>query len=65
MDPEWLAAANASGATAGKMISPQSIAIAASATGQPDSEGKMLGKTILYCVVYVVLMGIIVYVFNP
>ncbi|HEY5467067.1 MAG TPA: L-lactate permease [Clostridia bacterium] len=65
MNPEWLAAANASGATAGKMISPQSIAIAASATGQPDSEGKMLGKTILYCIVYVVLLGIIVFAFNP
>ncbi|HAN6483424.1 TPA: L-lactate permease, partial [Escherichia coli] len=30
IDPNWLAAANTSGATGGKMISPQSIAIAVS-----------------------------------
>lgn len=28
MSPAWLAAANTGGATAGKMISPQSIAVA-------------------------------------
>ena len=33
MSPYWLAAANTGGATAGKMISPQSIAVAAAATG--------------------------------
>jgi len=61
MDPEWLAAANASGATAGKMISPQSISIATSSTGLGGSESKILGKTLKYCVVYVVLIGVVVW----
>jgi lactate permease len=61
MDPEWLATANASGATAGKMISPQSISIATSSTGLGGSESKILGKTLKYCVVYVVLIGVVVW----
>lgn len=57
----WLVAANTSGATAGKMISPQSIAIATSATGLLGSEGKILNKTILFCMIYVSILGILVY----
>ncbi len=64
MGQEWIAAANASGATAGKMISPQSIAIATSATGLDNCEGKLLGKTYKYCVIYVIILGIIIFVFN-
>mgnify|MGYP005835515887 CR=1 FL=1 len=59
---EWLAAANASGATAGKMISPQSISIAATSTGLTNSEGKMLSYTLKYCIIYVILMGILVFI---
>jgi len=61
---EWIAASNASGATAGKMISPQSIAIATAATDLTGQEGKILNKTVKYCVVYVLIMGIIVYIFS-
>jgi lactate permease len=61
MNAEWLAAANASGATAGKMISPQSISIATSATGLQGSEGKILGKTLKYCVMYAALIGVVVW----
>ncbi|MCX7922157.1 MAG: L-lactate permease [Clostridia bacterium] len=64
IDPEWLTAANASGATAGKMISPQSISIATAATGLSGSEGKILGTTVKYCIVYVILMGILIYAFS-
>lgn len=60
-NPVWLTAANASGATAGKMISPQSISIATSSTGLAGSEGKILGVTIKYCVVYAVLIGVVVW----
>lgn len=60
LDPEWITAANASGATAGKMISPQSISIAASVTGLTDMESKMLRFTLKYCLGYVVLMGVVV-----
>ena len=48
IDPYWIAAANTAGATAGKMISPQSIAIATSATGLIGSEGKILSTTVKY-----------------
>lgn len=62
LSPEWLTAANAAGATAGKMISPQSIAIAASSTDLTNQEGKILETTFSYCIVYVVMMGILVFV---
>lgn len=61
IDPYWIAAANTAGATAGKMISPQSIAIATSATGLIGKEGEILGKTARYCLGYVVILGLIVY----
>ena len=61
IDEYWLAAANTAGATAGKMISPQSIAIATSATGLIGQEGKILQSTLPYCLGYVVLLGLMVY----
>lgn len=60
----WITAANASGATAGKMISPQSIAIATSATGLSGFEGKILARTIKYSLAFVIFMGVLVYVVN-
>lgn len=63
-DPTWITAANTTGATAGKMISPQSIAIATSATGQIGTEGEILRSTIGYCLAYTVLLGIWVYFVN-
>ena len=38
--------ANTCGATAGKMISPQSIAVATAATGLAGKEGKILNSTL-------------------
>lgn len=61
MSPYWLAAANTCGATAGKMISPQSIAVATAATGLVGAEGKILNQTIKFCLVYVIVLGAIVY----
>jgi len=62
INPYWLAAANTAGATGGKMISPQSIAVATAATGLVGSEGKILNQTLKYCLVYVLFLGIFVYV---
>lgn len=62
IDPYWIAAANTAGATAGKMISPQSIAIATSATGLIGSEGKIFGSTLKFCLGYVIILGILVYI---
>ncbi|HEY5560666.1 MAG TPA: L-lactate permease [Clostridiaceae bacterium] len=61
MSPYWLAAANTGGATAGKMISPQSIAVATAATGIVGAEGKILKATMKFCLVYVVILGLIVF----
>ncbi|MDK2563142.1 L-lactate permease [Romboutsia sedimentorum] len=61
ISPYWIAAANTAGATAGKMISPQSIAIAASATGLIGKEGKIFSSTVKFCLGYVIILGILVY----
>ena len=65
ISPYWLAAANTAGATAGKMISPQSIAVATAATGIIGSEGKILQATLKVCIVYVVVIGVVVYFGAP
>ena len=62
VDPYWLAAANTSGATGGKMISPQSIAVATSATGLIGQEGTIFKSTVKFCLGYVFVLGILVYV---
>jgi lactate permease len=62
-DPCWIAAANAAGATAGKMISPQSIAVASSATGQQGREGELLRGTVLHALAYALVLGTIVLAF--
>lgn len=61
MSPYWLAAANTGGATAGKMISPQSIAVATAATGLQGAEGKILNATLKFCLAYVIVLGLIAY----
>ena len=57
----WLIAANSAGATAGKMISPQSIALGVAAIGVPGSDGKIMSKTIGWCALYIVIVCIICY----
>ncbi|MEG0509310.1 MAG: L-lactate permease [Eubacterium sp.] len=65
VDPYWIAAANMAGATAGKMISPQSIAVATAATGLIGSEGKILTSTMKFCAIYVVIIGLVVFFGGP
>lgn len=60
INPYWLAAANMAGATAGKMISPQSIAIATGATGLDGEEGVILKKALFYCLLYTVVLCLVV-----
>lgn len=64
VSPDWLSAANTVGATGGKIISPQSIAIATSAGNQQGKEGEILKAAIPYALVYVIITGIIVYIFS-
>jgi len=59
----WITAANTSGACAGKLISPQSIAIATSATGLIGREGDILNITFKYLLIFIVGLGLISYWF--
>ncbi len=57
----WLVAANTAGATGGKIISPQSIAVATSAIGQQGQEGVILKKAVPFALGYIVITGLMVY----
>ena len=58
-----MASAGNIGATAGKMISPQSIVIAATAVGLLGKEGMIMRRTIKYTIPYVLVLGVLVMVF--
>lgn len=58
----WLVAANSLGTSAGKMLSPQNIAIGCAACGQNGKDGELLGKVAPYAFAYVILMMIEVFV---
>ncbi len=54
-------ASNTAGATGGKMISPQNIAIAASTVGLIGKEGDMLRTTLKFALGYALILGILVF----
>lgn len=58
---DWLASANSSGATGGKIISPQSIAIATAACDMKDADDAILRKALPYALAYILICGLIVY----
>lgn len=60
-DGSWLAAANTAGATGGKIISPQSIAVATSAIGQQGQEGAILKSAFPYALAYIIIVGVVTY----
>ncbi len=60
MDPLLAVAANASGGVAGKMISPQSIAVAAAAVGLVGKESELLKYTFKHSIVILLIICIIV-----
>ncbi|MBE6085622.1 MAG: L-lactate permease [Selenomonas ruminantium] len=59
----WIAAANATGACAGKLIAPQSIAIGVAAIGIAGrgSESHLLALTMKVYLPFIVMLGILVY----
>ena len=63
-EPSWFAAANTVGATGGKIISPQSIAIATSACSQQGEEGTIMKKALPYALFYIIVAGLMVYFFG-
>lgn len=62
MDPYWIVGLNSLGVGAGKMLSPQSIAIALSAVGGLKEDSKLLKMILPYGAIFLVLMSILAYV---
>jgi len=61
ISPILTGAANTSGGVMGKMISPQSLAVACAATGMVGEEGTLFRFTLKHSLFLTVLVGIIVY----
>jgi len=61
MDPLLAVAANSSGGVTGKMISPQSIAVACAAVGLAGKESELLRFTLKHSFFLVILVGILTY----
>lgn len=57
----WVAAANATGACAGKMISPLSIAIGSAAIGVKGADAKLLAFAVKIYIPFIIFMGAVVY----
>jgi lactate permease len=58
MDPVLAVAANSSGGVTGKMISPQSIAVATASTGLVGQEGELFRFTVLHSLVLGTIIGL-------
>ncbi|HZZ86529.1 MAG TPA: L-lactate permease [Anaeromyxobacteraceae bacterium] len=56
-----MASSGNAGSPAGKMISPQSIVIAAAAVGLLNQEGRIMRQTIKYTIPYLVILGLMVW----
>jgi lactate permease len=61
LSPLLLAATNSSGAVAGKMISPQNIAVGVTTVGLIGQEGKVLYSTFWHSVLMATMIGLIAY----
>lgn len=57
----WLVASNSLGVSAGKMLSPQNIAIGCAACGLTGKDGEILGKIAPYAFAFALVMAILVY----
>lgn len=60
VDPAVMAAANATGGVAGKLISPQSITITATAANEKGSEHAILRRAMPHSLGMVILMGLVI-----
>lgn len=60
-DSNWLVAANTTGATGGKIISPQSIAIATASCNMQGKDGEILKSALPYALFYIIVGGLMVY----
>ena len=60
-DPYWLAASNSLGVSAGKMISPQNIAIGCSSKELAGRDAEVLSRVAPYAAAFAALMAVLVY----
>nr|WP_206324178.1 L-lactate permease [Streptomyces sp. HNM0574] len=60
IDPALLVAANTSGGVVGKLVSPQNLTIAATAVGQPGSEGLLLRRVAGYSLAMLAVLCVLV-----
>ncbi|MFI6350116.1 L-lactate permease [Streptomyces sp. NPDC050560] len=61
LSPALMAAANSSGGVLGKMVSPQNLAIAASAVGFQGKEGILFRRVIVWSLVFLLFMCLLAY----
>jgi len=61
VDPTLTVAANSSGGVCGKMISPQSIAVATAASGLVGKEGDLFSFTVKHSLILAVIVGVMTY----
>jgi lactate permease len=61
LSPTLIAAANSSGGVLGKMISPQNLAIAASAVGLQGREGDLFRRVVGWSLIFLLFMCVLVY----
>ena len=59
VDPTLLVSANSVGGVCGKMISPQSIAIACAAVGMVGRESELFKFTVKYSILFVLFISVI------
>ena len=65
LDPVLMAASNSAGGVMGKMISLQSIAVAAAATGmKPEDESKLFRFTLRHSIILASVIGLVVVVYS-
>ncbi len=60
-ETNWLAAANCAGSEGGKLMSPQSIAIATAACDMEGQDGDIMRKTLPFAVFWILMNGLMVF----
>ena len=62
IDPYWMVSLNSLGVAAGKMLSPQSLAIALSSVNAKGEDAKLMSRVMPYGLLFLVLMSILGFV---
>ena len=60
-DPAWIASSNLSAAAAGKMISPQSVAIGLQIGGLDGREGDIIRQTLVYALICTGIISLVTF----